>query len=303
MEHLVPCKSSDRKRERQPISVPFVWEEKPGTPKKDWKPSARPIKPVELPVKLVASVPFGWEEKPGKPFPSFSQTPPVSEPAPPQTMSIGFPSPPRYSDSQDEDWSGSEGDIEDNREGDEMLDSELDTCSFVTGDSFSSAPSLLANGLISSSALLSAVPEQQTPVTLTTINGGQIQTPGSPETDSSTRSYATGTTSLAGASFLEWLFPRLAPRSSFLHNDGCSGKDNSHTADVQNIDFLRESNCSHVRRPLLTLGEMITMSRRMSYKRKASKIHKQPSMDLMKGNALGCCIFGPGNGISGLHRK
>ncbi|CAI9774994.1 unnamed protein product [Fraxinus pennsylvanica] len=303
MEGLVPCKSSDRKRDRQPISVPFVWEEKPGTPKKDWKPTAHPIKPVALPVKLVASVPFGWEAKPGKPLPCFSQSPPESEPAPPQTMSIGFPSPPSYSDSQDEDWSGSEGNVEDKREGDQMLDSEIDTCSFVTGDSFSSALSLLANGLISSAALLSAVPEQQTSLTQKTINGGKIQTPGSPETDSSTRSYATGTTSLTGASFLEWLFPLLAPRTSLADNVGCSEKDTSPTADVQNIDLPRESNGSLVKRPLLTLGEMIMMSRRMSYKRKANKIRKQPSMELMKGNALGCCIFGAGNGISGLHWK
>ncbi|CAA2963001.1 uncharacterized protein LOC111406075 [Olea europaea var. sylvestris] len=303
MEGIVPCKSSDRTRDRQPISVPFVWEEKPGTPKKDWKPTARPIKPAALPVKLVASVPFGWEEKPGKPLPCFSQSLPESEPAPPQTLSIDFSSPPSYSDSQDEDWCGSEGDVEDNREGDQMLDSEIDTCSFITGDSFSSAPSLLANGLISSAALSGAVPEQETSFTQTTINGGQIQTPCSPETDTSTSSYATGTTSLAGASFLEWLFPLLAPRTSLVDNVGCSEKDTSHTADVQNTDLLRESNGSLVRRPLLTLGEMIMMSRRMSYRRKANKIHKQPSMELVKGNALGCCIFGPGNGISRLHWK
>ncbi|CAI9768220.1 unnamed protein product [Fraxinus pennsylvanica] len=301
MEDLVPLESSGRKRDRQPISVPFVWEEKPGTPKKDWKPSPRPIKPVALPVKLVASIPFGWEEKPGKPLPCFSQSLPESEPALQQTMSIGFTSPPRFSDSQDEEWS--EGDIEDNREGDDTLDSEIDTCSFITGNSFSSAPSLLANGLISSTALSNSVPKQQNLLTPTTINDGQVQTPCSPETDSSASNSATVTTSLVGASFLEWLFPLLAPQSSFLDNGECLEKDTSPTEDVQNIDLLRESNGSLVRRPLLTLGEMIMMSRRMSYKRKANKIHKQPSMDLIKGNALGCCIFGPGNGISGLHRK
>ncbi|CAA3033118.1 uncharacterized protein LOC111405739 [Olea europaea var. sylvestris] len=171
------------------------------------------------------------------------------------------------------------------------------------GDSFSSAPSLLANGLISSSALFNSVPKQQTLLTLTTINGGQDRTPGSPETDSSTSRCATVTTSLVGASFLERLFPLLSPRSSLLDNSGCLEKDTSPAADAQNIYLLHESNGSLVKRPLLTLGEMIMMSRRMSYKRKANKIHKQPSRDLIKGNALGCCIFGPGKGITGLHRK
>ncbi|KAF5731105.1 putative Hydroxyproline-rich glycoprotein family protein [Tripterygium wilfordii] len=65
---------SNKKQARQPPSVPFIWEVKPGLPKKDWKPDVSPIKPAFTPpVKLIASVPFNWEEKPGKPLPHFSQ--------------------------------------------------------------------------------------------------------------------------------------------------------------------------------------------------------------------------------------
>ncbi|GJN30157.1 hypothetical protein PR202_gb18441 [Eleusine coracana subsp. coracana] len=62
-----------RERVKQQISVPFLWEVKPGAPKWDWvisKPtpsvSACPSSPT--PAKLVVSVPFQWEEKPGKPL-------------------------------------------------------------------------------------------------------------------------------------------------------------------------------------------------------------------------------------------
>lgn len=53
-----------KKHVREVPSVPFIWEVKPGIPKKYWKP--------ETEVSSVASVPFLWEEKPGKPFPNFS---------------------------------------------------------------------------------------------------------------------------------------------------------------------------------------------------------------------------------------
>ncbi|XP_042452612.1 uncharacterized protein LOC122037235 [Zingiber officinale] len=57
-------------REQQQISVPFLWEEKPGTPKQGWSSHAVPLVSSSLPFpsKLVVSVPFDWEEKPGKPL-------------------------------------------------------------------------------------------------------------------------------------------------------------------------------------------------------------------------------------------
>ncbi|KAJ6294543.1 hypothetical protein OIU76_022594 [Salix suchowensis] len=68
--------SSRKKHVRQPPSVPFLWEVRPGVAKKDWKPEVSAVTPVQLPpVKLIASVPFNWEEKPGKPLSCFSQSP------------------------------------------------------------------------------------------------------------------------------------------------------------------------------------------------------------------------------------
>ncbi|WVZ55276.1 hypothetical protein U9M48_005957 [Paspalum notatum var. saurae] len=61
-----------RERVKQLISVPFLWEVKPGAPKRDWEIS-KPVPvvfacPSPTPTKLVVSVPFQWEEKPGKPL-------------------------------------------------------------------------------------------------------------------------------------------------------------------------------------------------------------------------------------------
>ncbi|KAL7003215.1 hypothetical protein U1Q18_004373 [Sarracenia purpurea var. burkii] len=116
----------NRKQIRQPVCVPFDWEEKPGIPKKDWKPSTHPAHPivplppvkdpfkceekpgkllscfsqsspppeVEIhlpPEKLVTSVPFKWEEKPGKPLPCFFQLSSSSPPPPPPEVEIHLP--------------------------------------------------------------------------------------------------------------------------------------------------------------------------------------------------------------------
>jgi Protein of unknown function (DUF688) len=62
------------KRVQQQISVPFVWESKPGTPKRDFLIS-RPVSSISFPSpsRLIVSVPFQWEEEPGKPL---TQLPP-----------------------------------------------------------------------------------------------------------------------------------------------------------------------------------------------------------------------------------
>ncbi|TVU48538.1 hypothetical protein EJB05_08177 [Eragrostis curvula] len=61
-----------RERVKQQISVPFLWEVKPGAPKRDWvisKPMPTVFAcPSPTPAKLIVSVPFQWEEKPGKPL-------------------------------------------------------------------------------------------------------------------------------------------------------------------------------------------------------------------------------------------
>lgn len=239
---------SERKRERQLISIPFIWEEKPGMPKKDWKPFTRPVEPPAPPPKFVVSVPFGWEEKPGTPLPSFVQ--------PPKLLTIKYG-----------DWHG---------EGDESSEMEVDTCSVGTDDSFCSAKSLLANGLISTTAIASAVPVQETSLALVTAESRLLQSPGSPASDTeSACSYATGSASLVGASFLEWLFPLLVPNSNII---GYLEKAPSQGSDVQAMEYQHESNRGQARRPLLTLGELIMMSRRQSCQRKVNKMHKQQSM-------------------------
>ncbi|KAL7146458.1 hypothetical protein ABFS83_06G042200 [Erythranthe nasuta] len=278
---------SDKRRERQPISVPFIWEEKPGKPKKDWKPAVQPLKHAVPPLKLVVSVPFGWEEKPGTPLRSFVQPPKESKLSPSYENSIVvYSPPPKYSDHDSVNWSPSYN------EGDGLSDSEIDSHSIETEDSFSSAKSLMANALVSTNALSNAVPVYETSLALTTTTtyGGQAEE-GPYSSDSETESNASGSTSLVGASFLEWLFPLLVP------------KDSSRGADVQEREFLHERNCSLVRRPLLTLGELIVMSRRRSCQRKVISMPKQPSMDFLKGNAFACGILGSGNGLRGLHTK
>ncbi|KAF9616922.1 hypothetical protein IFM89_032992 [Coptis chinensis] len=59
---------------RQEGTVPFLWEEKPGTPKKDWKMETVSVNTVPTVVKLVSTIPFKWEEKPGKPLPIFTKS-------------------------------------------------------------------------------------------------------------------------------------------------------------------------------------------------------------------------------------
>ncbi|XP_041989757.1 uncharacterized protein LOC121741122 [Salvia splendens] len=243
-------------------------------PKKEWKPFSRPVEPPAPPPKFVVSVPFGWEEKPGTPLPSFTQ--------PPKLLTIKYGN-----------WNDDQGDSE----GDESSEMELDTCSVGTDVSFCSAKSLLANAPISTT---SAVPVQQTCLALvTTDNSRLVQSPGSPasETDS------TCSAILVGASFLEWLFPLLVSNSNITNKIGYLEKVPSQGNDVQAIEYQRGSNCSQARRPLLTLGELIMMSRRQSCQRKVNKMHKQQSMDFMRGNAFGCCIFQSGNGINRLPLK
>ncbi|KAI5670184.1 hypothetical protein M9H77_10548 [Catharanthus roseus] len=379
-EEEEPCQVSSTKQIKQSISVPFVWEVIPGTPKKDWKPTT-PLstKPVAPPVKLIASVPFGWEEKPGKPLPycSQSQPPPSSSLAilqaesnnssqspiklidsvpyewnekpglqqvpasspvvlpkaeissfqlpvklvasvpfeweekpgkplpyfskPPihhspfailQAECNSFLSLPGNSGSNRDDWTGMNDQGGDETE---MLESDQETCEYETDDgSFSSAPSFSVNSL----ALTVAIPSQESH--LKDLNSGQLQSPGSPASETeSTSSDATGTTSLVGASFLEWLFPLLAPRSSFLDRVGYSETVTQIESKKQSTDFQQERNYSATIRRPPTLGELIMMSRRRSYQRKAMEMQKQNlSKEIMKRNAVGCGIFENSNVLS-----
>ncbi|XP_051137842.1 uncharacterized protein LOC127256053 [Andrographis paniculata] len=235
-EERLPSKSH-RSRDRQPISVPFIWEDKPGIPKKHWKPTPRllPENPIVAPpAKLVVSIPFGWEEKPGTPLPFFSK-PDKQDPVFIPTSDLS------YVDNDHDGWIG-------------LSDAEIiDTGSFETYDSFSSARS--TNPFVD-------------PVR-------------SPDSETESVDYA-------GTPFLEWLFPLLATNS----NESKCGEVDTPEMGLQGTEWLRENGGSRAGKPLLTLEELIMMSRRRSCQRKIIQLNKQRSMDFMKGNALGCCIFG-----------
>ncbi|OMO97993.1 hypothetical protein COLO4_14190 [Corchorus olitorius] len=230
----------NRRKIREPPSIPFLWEERPGIAKKDWKPEVSSVTPTlpPTPIKLIASVPFNWEEKPGTPLPSYAQ--PADVPVPPSSMLITLPPPPVYSpayfngchgnDDRDDEWEKQQV----------MFEMDLEAFGFETDDSFSSAPSLLANCLVASTVISTAVPAQKT---YQTDSSDHLDTPSSPasETDS-TSSYATGTSSLVGASFLECLFPLLPTNSNFLEKASHKEATNTWRADndEQEDEFTKE---------------------------------------------------------------
>ncbi|OMO85886.1 hypothetical protein CCACVL1_09936 [Corchorus capsularis] len=258
---------SNRRKIREPPSIPFLWEERPGIAKKDWKPEVSSVTPTlpPTPIKLIASVPFNWEEKPGTPLPSYSQPADVA----PSPMLITLPPPPVYSpacfngchgnDDKDDEWEKQQV----------MFEMDLEAFGFETDDSFSSAPSLLANCLVASTVISTAVPAQKT---YQTDSSDHLGTPSSPasETDS-TSSYATGTSSLVGASFLECLFPLLPSNSNFLEK---ARYQNHHGSQAQSDFDCESNNAVAIRRPQ-TLGELIMMSRRMSLQRKVVQMRER----------------------------
>lgn len=147
---------------------------------------------------------------------------------------------------------------------------DLESFGFETDDSFTSAPSLLANCLVASAVVSNAVPVQKN--YQTDNSSDHLETPSSPawETESTTSSYATGTSSLVGASFLECLFPLLPPNSGFLEKVRYPDQESQAQSE-----FDRESNNTVVIRRPPTLGELILMSRRRSYQRKAVQIKEK----------------------------
>ncbi|MBA0806450.1 hypothetical protein Gohar_005903 [Gossypium harknessii] len=269
---------------RLPPSVPFLWEVRPGIAKKDWKPEASAISrvlPPPTPIKFIASIPFNWEEKPGTPLPSFLQ--PAVEPmgVQPSATLMTLPPPPVYSPAY---FNGCNSNDD---QGDD-----IEAFGFETDDSFSSASSILENCSLAASTVVSTiVPEQKTYQIDNDSDHPEIPSSPASETDS-TSSYATGASSLVGVSFLECLFPLLPPNAGFLEKVRFPDEE-SQTA--QN-NFDRESNNTVIIRKPPTLGELIMMSRRRSYQRKAAQIReKNISMEFLKERrAPGCCIFGTG---------
>ena len=189
-------RNSNKRKIRQPPSVPFLWEERPGIAKKDWKPgvsSVTPTLPPPTPIRLIPSVPFNWEEMPGTPLPSFSQPPVEPAALPPSAMLITLPPPPVYSPAYFSGCNSNDDSGDGSYEQEVVFEMDLEAFDFEKDDSFSSAPSLLANCLVASTAVSTAVPVQKT--FQTDNSSDHLETPSSPasETESSTSSYATGT--------------------------------------------------------------------------------------------------------------
>ncbi|KAL6004751.1 hypothetical protein ACLOJK_005307 [Asimina triloba] len=270
-------------RNRQQCSVPFLWEERPGTPKREWKPDESiPVKFVASPAaKLSVSVPFKWEEKPGKPLAQFSQA---------QTASrVFFPSPPtHYSPSHSkldaaspmrnnpflsirEDINGRVhfADANDGNEDDGMLELDLYDPTFqklAPG----SAPSLLANRLLTTGMVSSSVPVRES-----ALRGSSGSERSLSEEDSdqhgnweSSGSDAAGDSTQynsAGDSVLDVIFPLFSPDSSFLNKVIHQEKKFAVASpDLLARDNGPGSNCSLVVRKPRTLGELIQLSRRIS---------------------------------------
>ncbi|KAE9589041.1 hypothetical protein Lal_00000489 [Lupinus albus] len=248
-----------KKHVREPPSVPFLWEVKPGIPNNDWKPGLKPSIThfPKTPLKLIASVPFVWEEKPGTPLPNYHFSN-VYVPPKPHPMLIHL-----ASSSIAFNYSSSD-------ESSQSINSTMG----------------LANCLIPSPKVSSAIP----------LNGNafcnysfdQLQTPLSPtssETDSNTSSYASDMTSPVGVSFLESLFPLYTPKA----------KRDVHYSEKVVSSIPQElsdedNNSSDMVRRTATLEELIMMSRRRSNRRKAFQKWDQPK-EMKINQAFGCCSF------------
>jgi len=235
--------TAKKKHVREPPSVPFIWEVKPGIPKKDWKPEAN-VSSVghfpQTPLKLIASVPFVWEEKPGKPLPNFSDVSVHPVLPKPEKILIHVASSSGFSVACNFGH-------DDKDKGSCSYDSESTSSLDLEAFTFEADESFDANCLVPSA---------------------------SSETDSSRSSYATGRSSPIGATFLESLFPLHAPQCGFLQRNENFEKETSCTQEVGAKDFDHEDFASDMIRSAPTLGELIMMSRRRSCRRKALQMKK-----------------------------
>ncbi|CAH8340543.1 unnamed protein product [Eruca vesicaria subsp. sativa] len=280
-----------RKQLRQPPSVPFVWEERPGFPKKNWQPSLATFvpsppplpPPIPVPVKLVTSVPFRWEDTPGKPVSTSTNDSPKLPQPPSETIMTPPPLPPpvpvpvKLVTSVPFDWEETPGQpypcfVDFNPPdtldqplppppmyGGGEVETSSDTYDDASSDSFSSVP---ISGAIDN--LTSSIP-----------------TSPAYESDDSTSSYMTGASSLVGASFLEKLFPRLLPQEK-VEAIGSEDVQDSTRPLHEDVKLTTDSDNMKIGFPVKipqTLGELIMLSRKRSYMRRAVAMRKHnPSM-------------------------
>ncbi|CAH8305988.1 unnamed protein product [Eruca vesicaria subsp. sativa] len=225
--------------------------------------------PVPVPVKLVASVSFLWEETPGKPAPSSANDPPKLPQPPSKTVKTPpilppVPVPVKHVTSIPFHWEETPGQpypcfVDFNPP--DPLDQPLppppmyggevknnnDTYDDTRSDCFSSVP-------LSGAFAVHEFDDN------TNRETGSMPTSPAYDTDDSTSSYMTEASSLVGASFLEELFPRL-PQASTAH-------------DVQITTGSNDMNFGFLVRTKYTLRELIMMSRRRSYMRRAVEMRK-----------------------------
>ncbi|KAK7391091.1 hypothetical protein VNO78_19445 [Psophocarpus tetragonolobus] len=272
------------KHVREPPSVPFIWELKPGIPKQDWKPESE-VSSVDhfpkTPLKLIASIPFVWEEKPGKPLPNFSHISVDPMPPKPEKILIHVASSSKFSVACNFGHDDNES----------ITSLDLEAFSF---DACNQVSSLFANSLVPSATVSTATPLTETP-----------SSPTSSEEDSSTSSYATGRSSPIGVTFLETLFPLYAPKSGFLERDENLEKVTSGPQEIREKESDHEDCASDLLRRPPTLGELIMMSRRRSCRRKAVQMKKwDPPKKTTRKPAFGCfSIVTNSNVIEGLVKK
>ncbi|KAL9225251.1 hypothetical protein vseg_001200 [Gypsophila vaccaria] len=291
---------------RQQITIPFLWEVKPGQPKENWQ--MTPIK-RELstrgtqPAKYVASVPFKWEEKPGTPLECFakeSEQHSTSEALLPVNRSL--PLPPAYfaNYGTESDGDSSYGDDFDCH--DWMSEIDFEEFSVVSDESFCFAPSFLQVNQLSPSMVTasSAVPLQNR--FLTQQNDGHKEGSSSPEDSSSP--CTSRNASLRGAAFLQYLFPLYPPKSGFL--DKPDNYENERSVQYRTepklptVDEYKKiedkMRRSGVKRRPLTLEELIVQSQRRSYRRAVQMKKKNPPKDFHDVVPHGCFNLGANAG-------
>nr|XP_043616306.1 uncharacterized protein LOC122588250 [Erigeron canadensis] len=278
-------------RIKQTISIPFLWEEKPGTPKTGWKRVNDPI--MQMPIKLIASVPFMWEEKPGTPLAG-----PFSHPSSSREAKMIMPCTPPQPVNRSNPFEGS-GSDSDSDSGHDHFNQEINLGSETE------------LGFIHSSSNYQNASHKNNPFCDTSDDEFEhgddnndddyLHAPSSPawETESVASSYATEITTastLAGSSFLESMFPLMTKKASGVTetkaDHGSRGITNNTCTQIVSYD-------ADERKPF-TLGEMIMMSRRRSFLKRAvrSLQHDDHSTDLMMMNGFGCC----GIDIGGLQK-
>ncbi|XLS44488.1 hypothetical protein HN51_001353, partial [Arachis hypogaea] len=123
-----------------------------------------------------------------------------------------------------------------------------------------------------------------------------------------TSSYETERSRPTGVTFLECLFPLYPPKSGFLERD-----ENfmflTRPAKIKAEEYVDDGECTNgsemMMKKVPTLGEIIMMSRRRSYKRKALHMDwdHNPPKKIRRKEDFRCFNFVRGNIVEGLFKR